>query len=745
MLDRGHQRFPHRGIFPAVVVVLVVGVALSALLYASLRRWERDREQLTLASTMGTVSKSIEHCLRDQYLGGQILATLYEMQAGHVSAGEFHGLARPVRTQCASLEGIAWAPRVPHAERAAFEARMAREPGGAGFKILSYDEAGRLMPAPVRREYYPIEHIEPEPNAFRRLGFDVASRPADGVAIERAVATGKPAFSAHELRVDPARRVLEVVVVPVFSAAEADSEAQPTGVVLGISAIPKIVDEALAQVGWPPVHVYVYDAPPGRDELLYIRPASGQNEESGKSGKSMRTAPAEPPPRSSRTDVELGDHRLAVVLTPAGGGDPLFTRWLPPAASTAALLTTVLLAAFLQVREASRRQLRDLAARLSEADKRKDEFIAMLGHELRNPITPLSNLVYVLKRTREPTGEKLNWAMDVMERQVTHLTRIVDDLLDVARITSGRLHLQKSRVELAGVVRQAIEATAPFIEARRHKLALSLPDDPLWTEGDRARLVQVVINLLNNSAKFTNEGGSIDVRVRRDGDHAMLVVTDNGTGIAPELLPHVFEPFRQGARPSQGLGIGLSLSRQIVELHGGQIQAESAGLGRGSTFTVMLPLSHDESHDVSHDAPKREVRPRQEAGVAARRLLVVDDNLDVAQSFASILELLGHEVQTTFDGPHALAQAATFEPHLAFIDIGLPGMDGYEVARRLREQLGTKIRLVAVTGYGQRHDRERARRAGYDDLIVKPPTIDAVKKVLAQAGLSDAAHGASSA
>ncbi|MDA8232673.1 MAG: ATP-binding protein [Magnetospirillum sp.] len=367
---------------------------------------------------------------------------------------------------------------------------------------------------------------------------------------------------------------------------------------------------------------------------------------------------------------------------------------------------------------------RQAEAALREADRRKDEFLAILGHELRNPLAPMSNAVQFLKLQREPSAATTAWAVGMMERQIGHLTRIVDDLLDVVRITQGRITLLREPVDLSDVVQRASDMLRPLIDAHRHTLTLSLPTEPLIVEGDGARLVQVVGNLLDNSAKYTEDGGRIDVALGREGDQAVLWVRDNGSGIPTELMPHVFEMFVHGARPGEGLGIGLNLCRRMIEMHRGTIAAASAGPGQGSTFTVRLPLAR-----LSQPRPAQPVE-----GIAPkprRRVLVVDDNIDVAQSFAVLLDVLGHDVRTAGDGPSAIEAARTFQPDIVFIDIGLPGMDGYEVAKRLRAEHGAKPRLVAITGYGQPQDRERSLRAGIDKHLVKPVYADALEKQLA--------------
>jgi signal transduction histidine kinase/ActR/RegA family two-component response regulator len=355
---------------------------------------------------------------------------------------------------------------------------------------------------------------------------------------------------------------------------------------------------------------------------------------------------------------------------------------------------------------------------IQESDARKNEFLAMLAHELRNPLAAIRGAVHVLC-LGEPGKDKVAWARAIIDRQVNQLVRLVDDLLDVARITQGKIRLQMELVELATIVEMAKELSLPLIEARQHTLTLHQPDEPLWVRGDAARLAQVLSNLLNNAAKYTDKGGSIVLSVERADDLAIIRVRDNGIGIPAEMVDAIFDLFTQANRSLDraqgGLGIGLTLVRHIVEMHDGSVAVASAGYGQGSEFTIRLPLHTEPVVLPPEEEPPPPPEKRQ------RRVLVVDDNLDVADSLASMLRQHGHEVTLAHDGPAALAMAPGLRPQVVLLDIGLPGLDGYEVARRLRAmpELSDTL-LIALTGYGQPEAKRTADEAGFHVHLVKP-------------------------
>jgi len=382
---------------------------------------------------------------------------------------------------------------------------------------------------------------------------------------------------------------------------------------------------------------------------------------------------------------------------------------------------------------------RGIESRLQESNRRKDEFLAMLSHELRNPLAPIRTAVEVIRQVA-PDDPKVMWGMDITRRQIDQLTRLVEDLLDVARINQGKIALQLDALDLREVVEHAVETALPFIRARRHQLTKTLPDSPVMLRGDFARLSQVVANLLNNAAKYTEEGGTIDVTLATTAEaKAVVTVTDNGIGIDADLLPNVFELFEQGKqsldRAQGGLGVGLTLVQRLVEMHNGNVEATSAGVGAGAQFRVTMPCLVE----VGERPAQVAVQPPPRR---ACRILVVDDNQDAAQATAVLLELAGHEVKAVGDGHDALASAPVFAPHVVLLDIGLPRLDGYAVARELRTLDETSSAcLIALTGYGQPADRGRAMEAGFDHHLTKPADPDELLRVIQEWLHSHAAGG----
>jgi CheY-like chemotaxis protein/two-component sensor histidine kinase len=389
---------------------------------------------------------------------------------------------------------------------------------------------------------------------------------------------------------------------------------------------------------------------------------------------------------------------------------------------------------------------RDIGSRANDRDQSddarrffleisKDEFLATLGHELRGPLAPIRNAVQIF-RLKSAADPELEQVALMVERQVQQLTRLVDDLLDLSRLGHGKINLQMKRVDLKAVVALAIEIVRPLIDARKHVLEVSLPEQAVEVEGDPGRLAQVVSNLLSNSAKYSEDGGRIQLTVEAIADEAVLRVRDTGIGIEPAVLPKIFDLFSQVqgsmTRSEQGLGIGLALVRNLIELHGGCVQAASAGLGHGTEFIVRLPRPGK----MPAGFPAARGKPSSAMSAPARRILLVDDNTDAADCMAMVLRLAGHEVRTAYDGETALALARLHPPDVVICDISMPGISGLELARQLRQDLGLRdALLVAVSGYAEEEDRYRSQQAGFNAHLAKPVCLDNLKAILANTGL----------
>jgi len=382
------------------------------------------------------------------------------------------------------------------------------------------------------------------------------------------------------------------------------------------------------------------------------------------------------------------------------------------------------LVAVLTIADISERRRAEDALR--QADRRKNEFLGMLSHELRNPLAPIWNSIYILNHA-EPAGEQARHAREVIGRQAGHLGRLVDDLLDVTRIARGKVELRRSRVDLNEIVRRTGEDHRAVLQERGVELAVGLPGEPTWVDGDTTRLAQIVGNFLQNSAKFTGRGGRVTLTVLTGQHKAEIHVRDTGAGIEPDLLEHIFEPFTQGkqsrARTAGGLGLGLALVKGLTELHGGTVRAKSDGPGLGAEFVVKLPVAARTG--ALHVLPARAGRAQ-----LGRRVLVVDDDRDGAESLAQLVEMFGHHAEVAYDGASAIAKARANPPDVVLCDIGLPGMSGYEVARALRSQAGAGIKLVAVSGYAQPEDLTAAADAGFDRHVAKPPNPEEIERLL---------------
>ena len=386
----------------------------------------------------------------------------------------------------------------------------------------------------------------------------------------------------------------------------------------------------------------------------------------------------------------------------------------------------------LEALKSAEESLRTRERELRTSDRRKDEFLAMLAHELRNPLAPIRSASELLRRLA-PEHPQVQAPADILQRQIAHLTRIVDDLLDVSRITQDRIELQKRPLEVSAVIADALESARPLMREKGHKLQVALSESPFYVEGDGARLVQCVANLLVNAAKYTDPEGEIQVAARPENGVAVIAVSDNGVGIPPELLPQIFDLFVQSRRSLDraqgGLGIGLSLVRRLVQMHGGQVSATSDGAGRGARFEIRLPLIA---------APIASTQQPSAPRVSPKRILVVDDNQDAANSLAMVLKMNGHEAYAVYSPEDALRHLDAHHSQVLLLDIGLPRMDGYEVAQQVRRS-GLPVRMIALTGYGQVEDVKRTAAAGFDAHLIKPVDLDLLERALAEVKPANAA------
>lgn len=364
-----------------------------------------------------------------------------------------------------------------------------------------------------------------------------------------------------------------------------------------------------------------------------------------------------------------------------------------------------------------------------QAARLKEQFLPMLAHELRNPLAPIRNAVGVMRRL-QTTEPLIPWIHDVITRQVEHMARLLDDLLDVSRVTSGKVVLQRRSVAVTEFVAQAIETSRPLIDGRRQRLTVSLPTQPLYVDGDPMRLAQVFSNLLNNAAKYTQEGGDVQLSAQRTDDRVVVRVTDNGSGIAVGTLPRIFDLFAQStrtlARAEGGLGIGLTVVRNMVEMHGGTVEVSSAGLDQGSEFVVALPLLRNAPAEAVSQIAAEPQSPER-----SYRIVLIEDNVDANDTLRTLLQMTGHEVSSAFDGIAALPLILATRPQIVLCDIGLPGIDGFAVIARLREQLQDAMpMMIALTGYGQAEDHMRALAAGFDHHLVKPVDVEALLRLI---------------
>jgi signal transduction histidine kinase/ActR/RegA family two-component response regulator len=700
--------------------VLALGLASTAGVTYAIHDSVRERDHGRFENAVQSTHDRIQNRLDTHTAVLVVTRGLFTVQQ-QVSQSEFRDFVEQLelRRRYPGIQGIGFSRRIAPEQVDSVEEEMR----GHG------DEGYRVWPRHLRDEYHAVVFLEPRDGANEAaLGYDMFTEPTRREAMQLARDSGLPAASGRVTLIrefDGQNQDGLVIYVPVYrKGVVPETVEERREALIGFVYSPLRMGDLMSGIFGselePRVSFTVHDGPlPLASELMHDSAPE-------QAKRKPRFTTSELLPIAGRTWL-LTFHSQPAFESGSG------QRMVPYIGLLGILLSSFLYllsrgqaraheklgehARVLEILTSERSELlareQEVRAEAEAASRAKDEFLAMLGHELRNPLAPIVTGIELIKLRR---GGQLDREHQVIERQVNHVVRLVDDLLDVSRITRGKIALRRQPVSISALVAKAVEMASPVLEENRHHLTLRVPPRGLWVDGDETRLSQVIANLLSNAAKYTEPGGHIEVEARREDGDILLRVADDGIGIASEMLPRVFDLFTQGQRgidrSQGGLGLGLTLVRRLVEAHGGEVTAASEGVGRGSVFTVILPgLTHagDEA-----GAPDRALK---EAG-GSRRVMVVDDNKDAAELLAELLRGAGHAVVVAHDGPSALEIAERFQPEIAVLDIGLPVMDGYELGARLRRS--GRIRLVAVTGYGQEHDHARSREAEFELHLVKP-------------------------
>ena len=756
--------FPGRRFAPLLVLTLALLSTGAVTWYLHRTAIAKDRERF---------SNQIERTRRDIAARFETYVAMLTGAAGLFAASDavtlsgFQAYAErlDLAERFPGVQGIGWSRRMREGERAEIVTAM-RAQGFEDFGIWPADHPGP--------ETHAIVYLEPLDRRNRAaIGFDMSSEPTRREAMERARDTGQAAASGRVTlvqEIDERKQAGFLVYVPVYHGATIpdsvnERRSQLAGFVYSPFRADDLFEGSFRGESHPRLHFDVYDGSlASPDSLLHSSDDTAPLTHSRLTATETFQIAGRPwtVQFMTRPDFEASSGRetayvvlamgVLVSLALTGVTWSQTHAWATADASAAGLAAS---------REEVQRLLeneRVQADHLREADRRKDEFLAILAHELRNPLAPISNGLQVWPLVRDDADE-LDRIRDVMTRQVAQLVRLIDDLLDVSRISRGKIKLRSERTDLREVIDAAVEGTMPLLEQRDQELHLSLPEPPPRLDGDFTRLVQTFTNLLNNASKYTQSGGRVEVTASIElitvGDQpprleaaaendahmtgtgrVVVTVTDTGEGIPADMLDRVFDMFAQVDRTLDrsegGLGIGLTLVRSLVQLHGGTVSAHSEGLGKGSTFTVTLPLAAT----AEQVAPNRDGSATDTDSVPSHRVLVIDDVRASSRTLALMLRRIGQDTREANDGHTGLVEAEQFAPHVVFCDIGMPGMDGYEVGRRLcqraTERDGHRPLLVALTGYGQDEDRRRALAAGFDYHLVKPTSLDALRKILTE-------------
>jgi signal transduction histidine kinase/ActR/RegA family two-component response regulator len=719
------------------VGVLVLSLLLTSCVCVLLGLSARARDEARFENLVQTTSDRIQRRLDTYVALLQGTEGLFATQR-EVTPKEFSAYVQlfDLQSQYPGIQGLGFTRRFSREERSRVERRTRTILGLPGFHV---------WPEVPGDELHSIVLLEPRDRRnLVAMGYNMYSEPTRREAMARARDTGQPALTGKvtlKQEIDEDKQAGFLLYLPVYKGGHVPATLEERREALeGFVYCPFRADDLLNGIfgaeRQPRVSFHLYDGLEV-DEARLLHGSHGPE------------ALAHAPMFTTTTTLLVAGRPWTLTFSSLPAFDATAARpmVLLPFSGLGVLVSLgffFMMLAQVRARGEAERSADGLRVALAErarveeqlreADRRKDDFLAMLAHELRNPLAPMLTAVQLMER-KQQAGLGTEREREVVERQVHHMRRLVDDLLDVSRVTRGKIQLRTHPMDLVASVGRAVEAARPFADSRGHTLRVELPGGPVWTEADPVRLVQVFTNLLHNAAKYSEPGGHITLTLAREGGEAVVRVADTGMGIPAEALPHLFEPFMQVARTLDraqgGLGLGLTLVKQLVEMHGGRVEAASEGVGRGSVFTVCLPLLPGERVPV---VPVEEPAER-EVSTGGRRVLVVDDNVDAAELLGEVLEMDGHRVTVVHDGVAALERMGAEAPEVVFLDIGLPGMDGYEVARRIRERSdGTGPRLVAVTGYGQASDRQRSREAGFDAHLVKPVELERVRELVADVG-----------
>ncbi len=717
----------------APVIVLLVALAVTGSITAFVARTAVDRDRARFNDSVAATEDAIQERMKTYLDALQATAGLFAATAP-VARPEFHVFVEHLELsrRFPGNRGVGWSPTVPADEVAPFVDKV-RSSGEPGFK---------LFPTSQRAVHQPVLFIEPLDHGNRdSIGYDMASEPRRRDAMDRARDTGRAAATAEVPLEEQGSESTEpgfIVFTPVYDAVGvpatvAKRRALLRGFVYSPFRVRDLLKGIFAEHAAGQLAFRVYDGQhPAPAALLFD------------AGQKVR--PARPYLQGSR-HIQVAGRTWTLDFASTPRFDAGSHRGNPPLVLLAGLLVSVLITAITWFETRARAEAERASAELEKsrealdrANQAKDEFIAMLGHELRNPVGALVNVIRVMRLSKMDDAT-LNRYLDVATRQVRLQTRLVDDLLDVSRFSTGNVRLKKQAVDLGEVARRALGDVHSRAAEHGHKLTLELPDQPVVVDGDLVRLEQVITNLLSNALKYTPAGGEIHVVVELDPTRgqppgeAVVRVIDTGIGIAPEQLEGIFDLFAQTdkakTRAQGGLGIGLTLAKRLVELHGGRIEADSRGENQGSEFVVRLQAIEAEPESAESPSGPAAIAALDEEHKRPLRILVVEDNADARDMLRDLLTLLGHEVIVAEDGRAGIDKARHQHPDIALVDLGLPVVSGFEVAERVRadsETLG--IRLIALTGYGQPEDRRRALEAGFDEHMVKPLDLDGLERVL---------------